>query len=100
MKLSIEATDKLENKDFHYELTVSQTHIAIWSVVLCQLISHDCMDEEKIKKKRSIVTRKMTELLQALVRLVYIQEYLLVDNLTPYEDGIRVVAGLPWPCLS
>ena len=31
MKLSIEATDKLENKDFHYELTVSQT----WSVVLC-----------------------------------------------------------------
>ena len=29
MKLSIEATDKLENKDFHYELTVSKTHIAI-----------------------------------------------------------------------
>ena len=27
MKLSIEATDKLENKDFHYELTVSQTHV-------------------------------------------------------------------------
>ena len=25
MKLSIEATDKLENKDFHYELTVSKT---------------------------------------------------------------------------
>ena len=24
MKLSIEATDKLENKDFHYELTVSK----------------------------------------------------------------------------
>ncbi|MFR6600148.1 MAG: hypothetical protein ACLUSV_03950 [Streptococcus sp.] len=31
MKLSIEATDKLENKDFHYELTVSQTHVAmVW----------------------------------------------------------------------
>lgn len=29
MKLSIEATDKLENKDFHYELTVSKTHIAM-----------------------------------------------------------------------
>mgnify|MGYP000224445378 CR=1 FL=1 len=29
MKLSIEATDKLENKDFHYELTVSKTYIAI-----------------------------------------------------------------------
>ena len=36
MKLSIEATDKLENKDFHYELTISKTHIA--------------MVEEKIKK--------------------------------------------------
>ena len=24
MKLSIEATDKLKNKDFHYELTVSK----------------------------------------------------------------------------
>ena len=29
MKLSIEATDKLENKDFHYELTDSKTYIAI-----------------------------------------------------------------------
>ena len=29
MKLSIEATDKLENKDFHYELIVSQTHVAM-----------------------------------------------------------------------
>lgn len=29
MKLSIEATDKLENKDFHYELTISKTHIAM-----------------------------------------------------------------------
>ena len=29
MKLSIEATDKLENKDFHYELTISKTYIAI-----------------------------------------------------------------------
>ena len=29
MKLSIEATDKLKNKDFHYELTVSKTYIAI-----------------------------------------------------------------------
>lgn len=29
MKLTIEATDKLENKDFHYELTVSQTHVAM-----------------------------------------------------------------------
>ena len=29
MKLSIEATDKLENKDFHYELTISTTHIAV-----------------------------------------------------------------------
>ena len=29
MKLSIEATDKLENKDFHYELTISRTHIAM-----------------------------------------------------------------------
>ena len=29
MKLSIEATDKLENKDFHYELTNSKTHITI-----------------------------------------------------------------------
>ena len=29
MKLSIEATDKLENKDFHQELIVLQTHIAM-----------------------------------------------------------------------
>ena len=29
MKLSIEATDKLESKDFHYELTISKTHIAM-----------------------------------------------------------------------
>ena len=29
MKLSIDATDKLENKDFHYELTISKTHIAM-----------------------------------------------------------------------
>ncbi|WP_303267590.1 hypothetical protein [Streptococcus vestibularis] len=29
MKLCIEATDKLENKDFHYELIVSQTHVAM-----------------------------------------------------------------------
>lgn len=60
MKLSIEATDKLENKDFHYELTVSKTHI---------------------------VTIEVTELLQAFsfLRLVYIQEYLPVDNLTPYK---------------
>ena len=29
MKLSIEATDKLKNKDFHDELTVSKTYIAI-----------------------------------------------------------------------
>ena len=29
MKLSIEATDKLENKDFHYELTISKTHITM-----------------------------------------------------------------------
>ena len=29
MKLRIEATDKLENNDFHYELTVSQTHVAM-----------------------------------------------------------------------
>lgn len=34
MKLSIEATDKLENKDFHYELTVSK-HISPWSVAPC-----------------------------------------------------------------
>ena len=38
MKLSIEATDKLENKDFHYELTVSKTHIAmVWGTVLASL---------------------------------------------------------------
>lgn len=38
MKLSIEATDKLENKDFHYELTVSKTHIAmVCSTVLASL---------------------------------------------------------------
>ena len=47
MKLSIEATDKLENKDFHYELTVSQTHVAM---VCASQSSPDCMDEEKIKK--------------------------------------------------
>ncbi|MFQ9291523.1 MAG: hypothetical protein ACLR3O_04995 [Streptococcus sp.] len=29
MKLSIEATDKLENKDFHYELTISKTHVTM-----------------------------------------------------------------------
>ena len=29
MKLSIEATDKLKNKDFHYELTVSKTYITM-----------------------------------------------------------------------
>ena len=29
MKLSIEANDKLENKDFHYERTVSKTHISM-----------------------------------------------------------------------
>ena len=33
MKLSIEATDKLENKDFHYELTVSKTHIVCGTVL-------------------------------------------------------------------
>ena len=43
--------------------------------------------KEKIKKAWSIVTRKVTELLQAFsfLRLVYIQEYLLVDNSTPYK---------------
>ena len=29
MKLSMEATDKLKNKDFHYELTTSKTLIAM-----------------------------------------------------------------------
>lgn len=29
MKLSIEATDKLENKDFHWELIVLQTHVTM-----------------------------------------------------------------------
>ena len=29
MKLRIEATDQLDNNDFHYELTVSKTHIAM-----------------------------------------------------------------------
>lgn len=53
MKLSIEATDKLENKDFHYELTVSKTHIAmvcgtvLVSLALVAWLSR--MVEEKIK---------------------------------------------------
>ena len=52
MKLSIEATDKLENKDFHYELTISKTHIAmVCGTVLaslsliCLLYTSDAADE-------------------------------------------------------
>ena len=50
MKLSIEATDKLENKDFHYELTVSQTHVAmVCGTVLASLALIAWM-KKKIKK--------------------------------------------------
>ena len=49
MKLSIEATDKLKNKDFHYELTVSKTYIAIGCGNASQS-SPGRMVEEKIKK--------------------------------------------------
>ena len=45
------------------------------------------MVEEKIKKACSMVTIEVTELLQAFsfLHLIYIQEYLLVGNLTPYK---------------
>ena len=49
--------------------------------------SPDCMDEEKIKKLEAWSLEKVTELLQAFsfLRLAYIQEYPLVDNLIPYK---------------
>ncbi len=45
------------------------------------------MVEEKIKKAGCMVTIEVTELLQAFsfLRQVYIQEYLLVGNLTLYK---------------
>ncbi len=47
MKLSIEATDKLENKDFHYELTVSKHTYrhGLWHRDSQSI--PDCMVEEK-----------------------------------------------------
>ena len=48
MKLSIEATDKLENKDFHYELTVSKTHIAMVCGTVLASLALSRMAEEKI----------------------------------------------------
>lgn len=50
MKLSIEATDKLKNKDFHYELTVSKTYIAIVCGTVLASVALVGMVEEKIKK--------------------------------------------------
>ena len=51
MKLSIEATDKLENKDFHYELTVSKTHIAM----VCGTVLASLALVAWLKKTTSIV---------------------------------------------
>ena len=52
MKLSIEATDKLENKDFHYELTVSKTHIAM----VCGTVLASLALVAWVKKKGSIIS--------------------------------------------
>ena len=52
MKLSIEATDKLENKDFHYELTVSKTHIAM----VCGTVLASLALVAWFKKKGSIIS--------------------------------------------
>ena len=52
MKLSIEATDKLENKDFHYVLTVSKTHIAM----VCGTVLASLARIAWMKKKGSIIS--------------------------------------------
>ena len=55
MKLSIEATDKLENKDFHYELTISKTHIAmVCGTVLASLALMAWM-KKKSKKQAALI---------------------------------------------
>ncbi|VUW93076.1 hypothetical protein [Streptococcus vestibularis] len=54
MKLSIEATDKLENKDFHYELIVSQTHVAmVCGTVLASLALIAWMKKKQKKLEAS-----------------------------------------------
>ena len=77
MKLSIEATDKLENKDFPLWADSPKTHIAMVCGTVLASLSLIALVEEKIKAW-SMVTRKVTELLQVFnfLRLVYIQEYL------------------------
>lgn len=50
MKLSIEATDKLENKDFHYELTVSQTHVAMVCGTVLASLALIAWLKKKLKK--------------------------------------------------
>jgi len=50
MKLSIEATDKLENKDFHYELTISKNTYRHGLWYRASQSSPSRMVEEKIKK--------------------------------------------------
>ena len=49
MKLSIEATDKLENKDFHYELTISKSTYRHGLWYRASQSSASRMVEEKIK---------------------------------------------------
>ena len=67
-------------------MTLSKTQLDMFYDTISQS-SPSRMVEEKIKKAWSIVTRKVTELLQAFsfLHLIYIQEYLLVGNLTPYK---------------
>ena len=50
MKLSIEATDKLENKDFHYELTSLKNTYRHGLWYRASQSSPGRMVEEKIKK--------------------------------------------------
>ena len=58
MKLSIEATDKLESKDFHYELIVSQTHVAmVCGTVLASLALMAWMKKKSKKLEASSLER-------------------------------------------
>ena len=67
-------------------MTLSKTQLDLLYDTISQF-SPDRMVEEKIKKLEAWSLEKVTELLQAFsfLRLVYIQEYLLVDNLIPYK---------------
>ena len=67
-------------------MTLSKTQLDMFYDTISQS-SASRMVEEKIKKAWSMVTIEVTELLQAFsfLRQVYIQEYLLVGNLTLYK---------------